>query len=41
MGIAVRIEKKNGEFATEIFEGSRLSVIVKEGIEIRWWSTEL
>lgn len=34
-GIAVRIEKKDGEFAAEIFEESRLSVIVKEGIEIR------
>lgn len=34
-GIAVRIEKKDGEFAAEIFDESRLSVIVKEGIEIR------
>ena len=34
-GIAVRIEKKDGEFHAEIFDEERLSVIVKEGIEIR------
>ena len=34
-GIAVRIEKKNEEFGAEIFDESRLAVIVKEAIEIR------
>jgi len=34
-GVAVRIEKKNGEFGAEIFDESRLAVIVKEAIEIR------
>lgn len=34
-GIAVRIERKNGEFGAEIFDESRLAVIVKERIEIR------
>lgn len=34
-GIAARIEKKGGEFTVEIFDESRLSVIVNEGIEIR------
>ncbi len=34
-GIAVRIERKNGEFGAEIFDESRLAVIVKEAIEIR------
>lgn len=34
-GVAVRIERKNGEFAAEIFDENRLAVIVKEAIEIR------
>ncbi len=34
-GVAVRIEKKNGEFSAEIFDEKRLAVIVKEAIEIR------
>jgi hypothetical protein len=34
-GVAVRIERKNSEFKAEIFDESRLAVIVKEGIEIR------
>jgi len=34
-GIAARIENKDGEFTVEIFDESRLSVIVNEGIEIR------
>jgi hypothetical protein len=34
-GIAVRIEKKNGEFHTEIFDEQRLAVIIEEEIEIR------
>ncbi len=34
-GVAVRIERKNGEFSAEIFDESRLAVIVKEAIEIR------
>jgi hypothetical protein len=34
-GIAVRIERKNGEFGSEIFDESRLAVIMKEAIEIR------
>lgn len=34
-GVAVRIEKKNGEFSAEIFDEKRLAVIVKEEIEIR------
>lgn len=34
-GVAVRIEKRNGEFSTEIFDEKRLAVIVKEAIEIR------
>ncbi|MBF0262093.1 MAG: AAA family ATPase [Magnetococcales bacterium] len=34
-GVAVRIEKRNGEFSTEIFDERRLAVIVKEAIEIR------
>ncbi len=34
-GVAIRIERKNGEFKSEIFDESRLSVIVKEEIEIR------
>jgi ABC-type polar amino acid transport system ATPase subunit len=34
-GVAVRIEKKNGEFNAEIFDEKRLAIIVKEGIEIR------
>lgn len=34
-GVAVRIERKNGEFSAEIFDESRLAVIVKETIEIR------
>ncbi len=34
-GVAVRIEKKNGEFNVEIFDENRLAIIVKEGIEIR------
>ena len=34
-GVAVRIERKNGEFGAEIFDESRLAVIVKEAIEIR------
>ena len=34
-GVAVRIERKNGEFSAEIFDEKRLAVIVKEAIEIR------
>lgn len=34
-GVAVRIEKRNGEFGVEIFDESRLAVITKEAIEIR------
>jgi len=34
-GVAVRIERKNGEFGSEIFDESRLAMIVKEAIEIR------
>ncbi len=34
-GVAVRIENKHGEFSAEIFDESRLAVIVKEAIEIR------
>lgn len=34
-GVAIRIEKKNGEFSAEIFDEKRLAVIVKEAIEIR------
>lgn len=34
-GVSVRIEKKNGDFNAETFDESRLSVIMKEGIEIR------
>jgi len=34
-GIAVRIEKRNGEFGVEIFDENRLAVIAKEAIEIR------
>jgi hypothetical protein len=34
-GVAVRVEKKNGEFNAEIFDEKRLAVIAKEGIEIR------
>lgn len=34
-GVAVRLEKRNNEFTTEIFDEARLAVIVKEGIEIR------
>ena len=34
-GVAVRIEKLNGEFGAEIFDESRLAVIAKEAIEIR------
>ena len=34
-GVAVRIERKGGEFKTENFDEKRLAVIVKEGIEIR------
>ena len=34
-GVAIRIEKKNGEFSAEIFDEKRLGVIVKEAIEIR------
>jgi len=35
VGVAVRIEMKNGEFDAEIFDESRLAVIAKEAIEIR------
>ena len=34
-GVAVRIEKRNGEFGVEIFDENRLAVIAKEAIEIR------
>jgi hypothetical protein len=34
-GVAVRLEKRDGEFHAEIFDEQRLAVIVKEGIEIR------
>lgn len=34
-GVAVRIERKSGEFIAEIFDEKRLAVIVKEAIEIR------
>jgi len=34
-GVAVRIEKKNGEFGVEIFDEKRLALIMKEEIEIR------
>lgn len=34
-GVAIRLEKQNGEFSAELFDESRLAVIVKEGIEIR------
>lgn len=34
-GVAVRIEKRDDEFNVEVFDENRLSVIVKEGIEIR------
>ena len=34
-GVAVRIEKKDGEFSAEIFDEKRLALIVKEAIEIR------
>jgi hypothetical protein len=34
-GVAVRLEKREGEFHSEIFDEQRLAVIVKEGIEIR------
>lgn len=34
-GVAVRIERKNDEFSAEIFDESRLAVIIKEAIEIR------
>jgi len=34
-GVAIRIEKRDGEFNAEVFDENRLSVIVKEGIEIR------
>lgn len=34
-GVAVRIEKKNGEFGAEIFDEKRLALIMKEEIEIR------
>jgi energy-coupling factor transporter ATP-binding protein EcfA2 len=34
-GVAVRLEKREGEFHAEIFDEQRLAVIVKEGIEIR------
>jgi len=34
-GMVVRLEKRAGEFHTEVFDEQRLAVIVKEGIEIR------
>ncbi len=34
-GVAIRIERKDGEFNAEIFDEKRLAVIVKEAIEIR------
>ncbi len=34
-GVAVRLEKRDGEYNAEIFNEQRLAVIVKEGIEIR------
>ena len=34
-GVAVRIERKDGDFIAEIFDEKRLAVIVKEAIEIR------
>lgn len=34
-GVAVRLENRDGEYNTEIFNEQRLAVIVKEGIEIR------
>lgn len=34
-GVAVRIEKKDGEFDAEIFDEKRLALVVKEAIEIR------
>lgn len=34
-GVAIRIERRDGEFNAEVFDENRLSVIVKEGIEIR------